>query len=146
MAVPRGMLLSEAVVVLDGVGGGGGLVGDDAAELDEATVLVAHVEAVEALGGEAGEAFELGDDFVLFAVELDAAEVESAEEYLEGAGDVLDGDAEGGGTVAIDVETQFRLGDLEGGAGVEEEAGLAEFVEDFAGVAVEGVEVLGLED
>ncbi|MFM1944835.1 MAG: hypothetical protein RI897_3817 [Verrucomicrobiota bacterium] len=111
---------AEAVIVFDGIGCGTGSMGHDATELDEVTAIVADVDTVEVLGGEAGGACELGDDVVFLAFLFDAAEVESAEEDLECAGDISYGDAEDSGAVPVDIDAEFGFSDFVGGADIDE--------------------------
>ena len=105
---------------------------------------VAHVDAVEILGQQARASLELGDDLVFLAVELDAAEVEAAEENLQRARDVLDAHSQGGGAAAIDVETKLGLRHLEAAARVHEVGHRAKLVEQALRIGVELLEILSL--
>ncbi len=137
---------AEPVVMFDGIGGGSGVMGDDTAELDENTAVVADVDAIEVMRGEAGGALELGDDIVFLAFLLNAAEVEAAEEDLESAGDIGDGDAEGGCAVAVDIDAELGFSDFVGGADIDEESVGSELVAEVLGSGIEGIEVLVLDD
>ena len=64
---------------------------------------------------------------------------------MQSARNVLDGDAERRGAVAIDVEAQLRFVDFEGGTDVDKHFRLLKPGHELAGVAVQGVEVLRLD-
>src|SRR6266487_2102720 len=121
---------AKADVVFDGVGRSPFAEYYNAAELNEAPVAVAHVKAVEVLRRKAVGARQLGDDIVFLSFEFDMAEVQAAEEDLQGAREVFNAHAERGGAVAVDSEAQFGLGDLETGAGVDNVGAGTELVDD----------------
>ena len=58
---------------------------------DELTTAGANIEGVEFIRDEPIDSAELGDDVVLFALEVEAGNIESAEENLKGLGDIANG-------------------------------------------------------
>ena len=85
----------------DGIGRCAGSPGYQAVELDEFATLIADIHRVQLLRCESRGPLQLGDDFVLLAIDLEAAEVEATEENLEGPRNVLDGHPQRRGATAI---------------------------------------------
>ena len=141
---------AHPVVMLDLVGRGADLVTDHTAELDQVAGGVANVEPVEVLRCEPRFTAQLGHHVIFLAADLDAAEVQSAEQDLQRARNVLHRDAQRGGAVAVDVEPQLRFVDFEGTLQVDEHRfaihlGLLELVHQLTRVTIQRLEVLRLD-
>ncbi len=73
----------------------------------------------------------MGNNVVLFALEVEAGNIEAPEKNLEGLGDIANGDPEGGGTITIDLKVELRFFVVKIGTGLAEEACLINFVSQF---------------
>src|SRR5205085_7723 len=137
---------AHATVMVDRVGRGALGAGDDAAELDQLTLVVTDKNLVQVLGRETRVPFELSHHVVFLAAHFDAAQVEPAKEDLHGARDIFNAHAERRGAAAIDADAQLGLVYLEADVHAAKVVHAANFVGDVLGDIVQHVQVLVLKD
>src|SRR5206468_4322631 len=82
---------------------------DQAAELDQVAFVVADKNLVQVLGRQTRLPRQLGHDEVFLAADFDAAEVQSAEENLHRARNILDAYAQRCRAAAVNADAQLRL-------------------------------------
>ena len=131
----------ELAEMLDGEGAEGGLGLGDCGEGDERAEDRAEVEGIEVLrlGLEGGEDFE--EDAVLVGGGVDGGDLLGAVSVGESGFDLVGGDAEGGGAIALDFHKYLGVRDLEIGSDIDEAGDLAEAGFDARSGLVEEFEV-----
>jgi hypothetical protein len=141
MGVPSMVEERKRLKWLMAVGPAPFLVAHHVAELHQGARVAAHVEAVQVSRGQARGPFQLGDHVVFLAAHLDLAQVQPAEQHLQGAGDGFHRDAQGGRAVAVNVDAQFRLGHFVAGTHVGQQADGAQLVGDGLRHLIQGVQI-----
>ena len=88
----------------------------------------------------------MGDHVVLFALKVEAGDVEAAQQDLQGLGDVPDGNAQIGCPVAVNFQIQLRFFVVKINAGLTEESCFGNFVPQVLGTLLQLRKVGSLEN